>query len=447
MTKRFNLRLWFAIASFGLIALICAVSALFLARLLTHALLERESEVSQEFLQSIVRAEGEGAFVALPAEGDAKALGSFSRHLLSMPGLLRANIYATDQTVIWSTEHSLIGRRFDSNPELRDALGGSRVTEIKSLGDMEKHEHIALGANERGHFIEAYIPIRSLREPHAVIGVVEFYKLPAELNKVIVEGNQIIWLSAAGAALLLFFGLYGIVQRGAKLIEQQQVALFRLEALGAIGQMASAVAHSLRNPMANIRSSAELWTSDAEKPPRDVADEIIAEVDRMDRYVRDLLAYVHAEGFELRPTDPVQLVEQSMARFAPAMKRRSIECAIEDKRDRDVLVMADGSLLEKAIASVVSNASEAMSGGGRLHVSVDRQPSSKTVTMTFADTGHGIPAGLRANVAQQYFTTKDSGLGLGLALAIGIVEKCGGHLAIDGSSGQGTAVRIVLQEA
>src|SRR5262249_46965840 len=137
----------------------------------------------------------------------------FAQHIVTMPDVMRVNIYAATHRVLWSTEQRLIGRKFAINDELDEALKGKRVSEIGTLPDEKKLEHVALGRS--GHFIEAYIPIRANRGNGPVLGVVEFYKLPAALDATIRNGQRIVWTGAGIAALMLFLTLYWIVQRGA----------------------------------------------------------------------------------------------------------------------------------------------------------------------------------------------------------------------------------------
>jgi len=110
-------------------------------------------------------------------------------------------------------------------------------------------------------------------------------------------------------------------------------------------------------------------------------------------------------------------------------------------------VQVDAALLEQALASVLSNAIEAMPGGGRLTARIERKAAAKCMVLAFSDTGAGIPAHVRRNVAREYFTTKAGGLGLGLALAIGIIERFDGRLQIESEAGRGTTVEVSLPEA
>ncbi len=440
--KSFNLRLWFAICSFGVIAAVASGSAWWLTNYMTSSLLQREGKLAQEFLESIVNVNGAVTFEDRKANEPANPmLLDLAQHLLGMPGISRINIYSLPRRVIWSSEPQLVGTIGERNGELEEAFEGQVVTELSDLGH-EKGEHVALGKS--GFMIEAYIPIRSNAGKGPILGVIEFYRLPVELDVMLRNGRLVVWLGAATAALLLFLALYGIVQRGAMVIERQQDSLSRMETLAAIGQMASAVAHSLRNPMSSIRSTAELWGDQLPPETRFVATETIAEVDRMDRYVKDLLAYAQSERSQLAPVDTVGVVDAIIETNQRAAERAGV--TIRRTGGGEALVLANERLLEQSLTSLVTNAIEAMPAGGTLEIVVAPKRRGR-VKLTFVDTGRGIPPDLLKRVADSYFTTKSRGLGLGLVLARSIIEKFGGRMEIASVVGAGTRVTVDLRAA
>ena len=443
--RTFNLRLWFAICSLGTIAVICALSAHFLTQYMTNSLLQREGTLSQEFLESIVNVNGADTFRddEDPVNTQNPMLLDLAAHLLSMPGVVRVNIHARSHRVLWSTERQLVGQVFTDNDELDEAFKGTIVTEISSLDSDDKGEHIALGVT--GRIIESYIPLRSDAGKGPIVGVVEFYRLPLALDVMLRQGERTLWLSALAAASLLYLVLYWIVQRGAVVIERQQESLGHMEAMAAIGQMASAVAHSLRNPMSAIRSSAELWHAQQPIDNREVTDEVIAEVDRMDRYVRDLLAYSRSEPAQSRPTNAQKVIDSIFERQARVAQRHNIKI-IRTGLEPDVRVLADEHLLEQALTSLVTNSLEAMPEGGTLEANITRL-SKDRIRIMVSDTGRGIAPELLDRVTDSYFTTKTRGLGLGLVLTKGIIERFGGSMSITSTLGEGTNISVELKEA
>jgi len=444
--RTFNLRLWFALGSFGAIAAICVVAAIALSAFITDSLLGRESEVSQELLEAIVAVNGAEMFrdtgAATPYQSP--ELLDFGKHAVKIPGMLRVNIYATTRRVLWSTEPKLIGQSFTDNVELDEALTGKIVASISYLNADNKDEHIELGNVD--HFIESYMPLHADAGRGPVAGVMEFYRLPLRLDDTLTLAQILVWGGAAAAALLLYAALYWIVDRGARLIERQQREISRIETFAAVGQMSSAVAHSLRNPMAAIRSSAELWRSMLPQDGAGIADEIITDVDRMDSYVRDLLSYAQPEASELRAVDADAVIRQVIDKLAPTAERQGVRIAVEGRK-RPVRVRADDKLLGQAITTFITNALEATPKGGRLRVTLDRGRSRRYWQISVADTGRGIAPDVLDRVSSAYFTTKPGGLGLGLVLARGIVERFGGRMAIASTEGEGTEVRIELRAA
>ncbi len=445
MQRPFNIRLWFALAGFGIIGLIWIGSAWWLSDFLTHSLLERESEVSQEFLQGIADSEGASLFEAEPlARPQSPDLLKFVQQIVSMPGIMRVNVYSAKSVVLWSSEEQLIGKSFADNEDLDTALKGERITEINSL-EHHKDEYLAFGA--KGLFIEGYLPMRSNDSERRVVGVVEVYKFPTELNKTIAQGKTIIWLTGLAAAILAYTTLYWIVQRGARIIESQQVQMRDMQSAALVGELAGAVAHSLRNPMAAIRSSAELWRGAIPRDAASVADDIINEVDRMNDYVRDLLNYARSDKSQLRRVDPMSIVDIVLGKREAALRRNNVTVAASDRRGAASQVLVDPILFEHALTSVVNNAIEAMPTRGALEVNVSHDAAGKHVVTEISDNGSGIPAAVIGQVTESYFTTKSQGLGLGLALAKGVVERWGGAVSIVSSPEVGTTVSIILGKA
>jgi two-component system sensor histidine kinase HydH len=338
----------------------------------------------------------------------------------------------------------MIGKSFPDNDELADALAGKRITEINSI---EHHKSEYVGFGENGLFIEAYLPMRTAYPERKVAGVVEFYKFPTELNATIEGARRLIWLTGLVAALVVYVTLYWIVQRGAKVIESQQRQLGNMQSAALIGELASAVAHSLRNPMAGIRSSAELWRAELAPENRGIADDVIHEVDKMNEYVRDLLDYAHSDTARRRVIDPAQALQVVLNRRAGALRRNKIMVRTQDQRHGEAQVSVDPVMFEHALTSIINNAIEAMPDGGKLDVSIYAATSSGDLVIEIADAGPGIPAELIGQVTESWFTTKSKGLGLGLALARNMIERWGGKLTIGSAPGSGTVVSIVLQKA
>jgi hypothetical protein len=195
--------LWFAASGVIAIAVVSLVLSGVLSREVTERLLVREGLVKQEFLNSILAAEmSAGQLFAQPAPSP--ALLSFSTHVRSLPGIVRANIYSPDGYIRHSTDANLIGVHFGDNDELAESFKG-RITSAIETGEAHKPEHLALNLLEGEQLIEAYIPVT---EPGGkVAAVVEFYRKDAWVQDTVWTIERSIWIGGALSSLILVITL------------------------------------------------------------------------------------------------------------------------------------------------------------------------------------------------------------------------------------------------
>jgi two-component system sensor histidine kinase HydH len=444
---RFDLMRRFLLSSLVCVAVTSVVTGALLSWFLTERMLERDAEVTQAFVQSIVHIElAKGYSLDAPEAGG--ELLEFFKHMASMPDVVRANVYGRDKTLIWSSDPALAtGRNYGNNPELDEALEGHLETETGIVGaeEIAKDEHRALG-RQRMRFVETYVPLRDTGS-HEIIGVVEVYRVPNALSRTIDEANRLTWMIAIGAGLFLYATLFWIVRRADQVIRAQQERLVESETMGALGEMASAVAHGVRNPLSSIRSSAELWQETPGAPGVESAADIISEVHRIEQWIRELLTFSQPHDERAEAVDARDLIEQCMAGFAREARRRRVElnAALADALPP---VRANAALFSQALNNVVANALEAMPPeGGSVRIEAGTAPGAKHIAIRVADTGAGIAAADMEKIYQPFFTTKARGLGVGLTLVRRIVRRFGGEVAIESSAGQGTVITLTLPTA
>jgi signal transduction histidine kinase len=232
-------------------------------------------------------------------------------------------------------------------------------------------------------------------------------------------------------------------------LERTQAQLVQSEKLASIGEMAAAVAHGLRNPLASLRAAAQLVRHHPEAPSsREHLDAIVEEVDRLDRRISHLLSFSRPAPFHPLQENVSRLVEGLLPAFTQLLRERSIELQL-DLPGTLPEVRVDPMQLEQALVEIVSNALDAMPSGGRLRIaaSVDGHGADTGyVTIEVADTGPGIPDHVLPSVCEPFFTTRQEGTGLGLAIAKRYVEQNGGRLEITSRPGA-TSVRVRLPAA
>lgn len=201
------MRIWLIAAGLLAVLVINGVMALAVTRAVSASLVTREGEVAQEFLTSILAAEGSaGGLFAQP--GPTPALTSFAAHVRSLPGIVRANIYAPDGFIRYSTEANLIGLQFRDNAELNQSFGGRIIAKLEEISDSGKDEHLALGRRAGEKLIEAYIPVAG--EGGRVIAVVEFYRTADMVTATVGQITRAIWLAAGLSGAILFLAFAGV---------------------------------------------------------------------------------------------------------------------------------------------------------------------------------------------------------------------------------------------
>jgi signal transduction histidine kinase len=238
--------------------------------------------------------------------------------------------------------------------------------------------------------------------------------------------------------------LFWLVRRADQLIQHQQEQLVQSETLAAVGEMGSAVAHGIRNPLASIRSSAELSLETADTTGREAANDIIAEVDRLEGWVRELLSYARPVENASGVVDIAALVSEQLASFERDATRRGYTLSA-DLVEGIGAVRADSPLLGQVITSLIANAFEAMQQKGQgNHVVLGARQKDKRVLVWVEDDGPGMTPDQLDRVFKPFYTTKPKGLGVGLSLAKRIIERFGGEIAVFSTAGKGAIVEISL---
>ncbi|MGH7580649.1 MAG: ATP-binding protein [Gemmatimonadales bacterium] len=244
-----------------------------------------------------------------------------------------------------------------------------------------------------------------------------------------------------------FARMTGSLRQNVAALERTQAQLVQSEKLASIGEMAAAVAHGLRNPLASLRAAAQQVRRHPDSPTSgEHLDAIVEEVDRLDRRISHLLSFSRPAPYRPMPERIERLVESLLPAFAGPMRERRVELQLELPPGLPE-VQVDPMQLEQAVLELVSNALDAMPDGGRLRLgahSMNGGPEGGEVVMEISDTGPGIPAQVLPSVCEPFFTTRPDGTGLGLAIAKRYVEQNGGRLEIDSTPGSGTTVRVRL---
>lgn len=218
------------------------------------------------------------------------------------------------------------------------------------------------------------------------------------------------------------------------------------ESAAAVGEFAASLAHEVRNPLASLRIDLEHAKERLDQPER--ADQLISRavegVERLDRVVSGSLSIARSGALELTRVD-VRVAIRGAARTAsPTFTTRQAHLEV-DLADTPLTVMGNEIALQQLFLNLLINAAEA-SGPGQSSV-VSAGVDERSVEVTVSDHGVGVDPAILARVREPFFSTKEGGTGLGLAVAHRIAAAHGGSLLMESTLGAGTTVTLRLNRA
>lgn len=244
-----------------------------------------------------------------------------------------------------------------------------------------------------------------------------------------------------------------VVEKSDELRRTQRQVL-HMERMASLGKLAATVAHEINNPLSGILGTARLVERELEDQPLppELAGEIsqhlrliAQECARCGNIVRNLLLFARHSGGEMGPVDMNEVAERSLMLMRHHLEIHGIELQ-RALLEKDSEIVADGAQLQQALLALLVNAVEAMTSGtekgGVLSLRLEGDPAA--ITMHVGDTGVGIHPDLVPHIFEPFFSTKhqQSGVGLGLAVVYGIVERHGGAITVDSVPERGTTIHV-----
>ena len=230
-----------------------------------------------------------------------------------------------------------------------------------------------------------------------------------------------------------------------------QRELVQSEKLISLGRLSAGVAHEIRNPLNAMKGAVvHMQRRRADDPLIQEYTQLVSEeIDRLNRFVTEFLYFAKQAQPVLMPTDINRLILSIQNLFGG----HALEKGIYFKNQLAAglpLLKVDPQQIEQVLLNILINAMDAMPSGGRLTTSstpfpsLDDKEKEDRVRIIVEDTGIGIPAENLHSIFDPFFSTKETGTGLGLPLSLGIIEAHGGVLQVQSKPGRGTAVIIEL---
>jgi signal transduction histidine kinase len=236
--------------------------------------------------------------------------------------------------------------------------------------------------------------------------------------------------------------LRGEVRRLTDELEQKNRELARQNRLADLGQMASHVAHEVRNSLVPMKLYLSLLRRriDGDAGSLDVLDKVTSGFTALECTVSDLLHFSSDREPQRLDVNLQELVREVCELLAPQLDAQGIATSLDCPPT--ATVEADRDMLRRAVLNLVLNALDVMPDGGRLDITV--WPSAAGVEIEVADSGPGIDDSIRERLFEPFFTTKSNGTGLGLAIVDRIAEAHGGRVVVANCADGGAAFTLCI---
>jgi PAS domain S-box-containing protein len=254
--------------------------------------------------------------------------------------------------------------------------------------------------------------------------------------------------SAEGGVAIAFITDITERKRVEAQLQHQREVLYQNEKLAALGTMAAGIAHEMNNPLGIITTRIEVMLLDAEQQqlPAQVLEDLQVlhrASQRVARIAASLRSFARHTPGERVPLDLNAVVEESVLLLQKPLAADNVQIVVSLDRTLPP-ILGDASTLHQVLMNLLTNAREAMPGGGQVRLETGPGERPGFIQLVVTDTGTGIPAEEISKVFDPFFTTKRTGTGLGLSVTYGIIQEHGGTVHVQSRPGSGTTFVISL---
>ena len=228
-------------------------------------------------------------------------------------------------------------------------------------------------------------------------------------------------------------------------IKEFEIRSKQLETQANIGEMIAVFAHEVRNPINNIRMGIENFSTFIDEPDavEEEVDRLLSDVDRISDLMKSILSAYRTTEYKMEPLDLDGLIEHLFYRWQPRMKRYGVDWKFVKGKD-PAITTGDKRSLEQVFTNIIQNGINAMQRtGGTITIRIVKDLEDKCVHVDIGDTGPGIPDDIMDKIFNLYFSTKEDGHGIGLAITKQIIDAHNGNIEVTSVPG-GTVFRVSL---
>lgn len=414
-----------------------------------YALLLVENLNHQIFTQFIIPVWFQYRKIQLRNNDQFERMDKVVRNTLHSFNVEMVNIYAPDHVISYSFDRDRVGSKIVVGTAYQNAVSGKATSKLLQEGSFLG---IFFGFPKKSTLI-TFAPLRAEKSianlSGPVLGVVEVVQDLSEDYKALFGFQVRVIITCTAVMGGLFLVLIFVVRRGETIIRKRTLErmalkekLNRAERLSSLGEMVAGISHEIRNPLGIIRSSAELLKKRGAKsaPSDTVPDIIVEESTRLNNIITDFLNFAKPREPSLSPCRIEDVIEKNITFLKPQMETRDYEVRMDFGDIPEIT--ADAEMLYQAFLNILINAMQAMPNGGTMEI--ETSFNNGMVATRIKDEGDGVSDEIANKLWDPFFTTKDTGTGLGLGIVKNIVESHRGTMRIENRNGRGACVTIEL---
>ncbi|MEM4657807.1 MAG: ATP-binding protein [Candidatus Methanosuratincola sp.] len=234
------------------------------------------------------------------------------------------------------------------------------------------------------------------------------------------------------------------IEEATREIREKQEELIRAERLATIGEMATGIAHEIRNPLSGMYLALESMKREtASEEHRETIEDILEEIERLEHIIKELLLLGRPRSLNLVECNPNEVVERAVSLVGNMAKERGIEVVKRLACSEEIRV--DPEQLEQVVLNLLINAIEAIEGEGR--ITVETAWVEGSFILRVIDTGSGMTEEEKASIFRPFYSTKRHGTGLGLSISNSIVENHGGRITVSSKKGEGSIFTVRIPQS
>lgn len=216
------------------------------------------------------------------------------------------------------------------------------------------------------------------------------------------------------------------------------------ERMASLGQIAAGLAHEIKNPLAGIRGVIEVLGDDChDEDQRVLFEQMVAELDRVNRTIHSLLGFARPTPPRKEPTDVASFLDDALRLVRLNLEQRNIRLEVEIAPEVGAFDM-DPVHMRQVLDNLISNAADAIGESGKVVVRASVVPNGGNLILAVEDDGPGIAREHQEEIFEPFFTTKFSGTGLGLATVRSLMIRQGGRVGLRSERGRGTTFFVIL---